>query len=353
MKLENLTVGPGEVIKNALKKLDQGGERVLFVVDEGMHLLGLVTDSDIRRFILREGSLHDPLSNCMNPSPTMLTESFDPEEARTIMLASRREIIPIVGDDRTLLGYVTWAELFGKDQRTQEPIDVPVVIMAGGKGTRLDPFTKILPKPLIPVGDQPIVEVIMDRFGAHGVREFYLTVNYKGEMIKSYFDNVASDYLISYVWEKQFTGTAGSLRLLPSSVGETFFVSNCDIVVKANYASILRFHRESKNLVTVVGSIQHYRVPYGILEYEKGGRLKKIVEKPEYDMVINTGLYILEHRALASIPDAEGVFHMTDLIHKLMAHGDNVGVYPVSESSYMDIGQWEEYRKTVGKLFPD
>lgn len=168
-------------------------------------------------------------------------------------------------------------------------------------------------------------------------------------MVRTYFDSIEKNYTVEYIWEKEFTGTAGSLKLLPPNLKNTFIVSNCDIIVDLDYADLLKFHRKNKNFLTVVGSIQHYRIPYGIVKFGEKGRMKEINEKPEFDFTINTGLYVLDKRALSFIPENKR-FDMTEFIQLLLGKKENVGVYPVSQKSYIDVGQWEEYRKYTEKL---
>jgi NDP-sugar pyrophosphorylase family protein len=271
------------------------------------------------------------------------------DEARRIMLERKISVLPVVDSSGRLVDYMSWPDVFGEKALKERTIDVPVVIMAGGKGTRLDPFTKILPKPLIPIGDKPIVENIMDRFHEYGVRDFYLTINYKGEMIKSYFDNTETPYSVNYVSEEKFMGTAGSLRLLPESFPDTFILSNCDVVIEADYSSIVEFHGRKGNTLTIVGSMQHYKIPYGVIKLEKDGTLGTITEKPEYDLMVNTGLYVLDRSVLDLIPEGRE-FHMTDLISSVMEEGGRVSVYPVSEGSYMDVGQWDEYKRSMERM---
>jgi dTDP-glucose pyrophosphorylase len=350
LELDKLTISPDTTVKDALRQIDQGAEKILFVVDEAGLLLGVLTDGDIRRYILGEGQLTGGIEACINRSPIYLKEGYQRDTAKKLMLEHKIAVMPVVDESRVLVDYISWEKLFGEALIAErKKAGVPVVIMAGGKGTRLDPFTKILPKPLIPIGDKPIVELIMDKFHAYSVTDFYLTVNYKAEMIKSYFDNTDTGYNIHYIWEKEFLGTAGSLRLLPEGFTKTFIVSNCDIIIEADYADLVDFHKKNGYYLTVVGSVQHYRIPYGIMEFEEGGFLKTITEKPEYDLVINTGLYVLEDKALRYIPE-KGTFDMTDLIGRLLAEGRSVGVYPISEKSYTDIGQWEEYSENFKRF---
>ena len=157
--------------------------------------------------------------------------------------------------------------------------------MAGGKGMRLDPFTRILPKALIPLKNDPIIKVIMDMFGNYGMQDFYITLNDKAKMIKAYFHDHDSDYNLNFIDEGKPLGTAGSLKFLQGKIKEPFFVSNCDIIIKNDYGKIFNFHQDKKNALTLVGSMQHHTVPYGVCEIEKGGDLITIREKPEYEII--------------------------------------------------------------------
>jgi NDP-sugar pyrophosphorylase family protein len=254
-----------------------------------------------------------------------------------------------VESSNKIVDVIFWDHLFKNTEPVFKDIDIPVVIMAGGKGTRLDPLTRILPKPLIPIGDKPVIELIMDKFSRLGIRDFYLTLNYKGEMIKSFFDNNSSDYTINYIWENQFLGTAGGLSLLPDNFHETFIVTNCDILLEVDYEEVLQFHKEKQNDVTVIGSVQHIVVPYGVIEFSKNGCIEKMSEKPEFDVVINTGVYVLNKTTIRYIPP-QTYIDMPDLIRAVMEDRRRVSVFPVSEKSYIDIGQWNEYKKNIETL---
>lgn len=233
-------------------------------------------------------------------------------------------------------------------EKILKKIDIPVVIMAGGKGVRWSPFTKLIPKPLIPIDETPVIEIIMDRFSRWGARSFYITLNYKGEMVKTYFDGNKKKYTINYLWEKDFLGTAGSLALLPSAIEDTFIVSNCDVIVKADYADLVHIHKKKKNILTIVGTVGHYKIPYGVMHFDKDGRLEKIQEKPEFNFTINAGVYVLSKKALSHIP-RNSFFDMTDFMQILLDRGEKVGVYTVSKKSYTDIGNWEGYKRCIEK----
>ncbi len=266
---------------------------------------------------------------------------------KEMMIDQKLESIPVVDGARRLVDVHLWEVIFGHGQRMEMPkIDLPVVIMAGGKGARLDPFTRILPKPLLPIGEKPVVEIIMDNFYASGCRTFHLVLGYKSEMIRSYFDNISLPYKIGYVHEKEALGTAGGLKLIHKDMPKTFFVSNCDIIIKADYQDIYGFHKKNKCDITVVGSMNHFKIPYGVLKIDGNGRLNDIDEKPEYDLLVNTGMYILERSVLKMIPKGASL-DFTDLIKLVKNNNGRVGVYPVSEKAWLDVGQWEKYRETV------
>lgn len=347
-----LLVSMGISLRDALKLINKTGEGILFVVDSWKMLLGTLTDGDIRRGLLAGTQINDSIVGIYNQKPFVFYEDeYNEESAKKIFREMRYEAVPILAADGCLIAYEKWNELLGKEEYKGplKAIDVPVVIMAGGKGTRMAPFTNVLPKPLIPVGEKTILELIIDSFKVHAVRDFYFTVNYRAEMIQAYFDCIEKDYSIAYLREKEFLGTAGSLRLLPENVSGTFIVSNCDIIVKADFAEVMDFHKKTGAMLTVISSIQHYKIPYGVVHFESGGIVKSLEEKPEYSFCINTGVYVLEHECLKYIPEGK-MFHMTTLMEALMAAGRKVATYPINESEYVDVGQWEEYRSAVHLL---
>jgi dTDP-glucose pyrophosphorylase len=339
-------------IREAIKRMDKGGERILLAIKQDGTLAGIITDGDIRRHILKKGGLTGHVCDCLNTKPRIGNTGDEAQKIKELMVRYKLEAVPVVDEHNKVVDLAIWNKFFGSPNAKHGSISTPVVIMAGGKGTRLDPFTKILPKPLIPIGEKPVLEVIMDRFAKYGVTKFYLTVNYKGEMIKSYFDNIEPKYQIRYIWEKEFLGTAGSLRLLPARFANRFIVSNCDIVVELDYSELVKFHKDQKNDLTMVGSLQNHIVPYGVIEFSRNGAVTTIREKPEYDFTVNTGIYVLERTTVRHIPKNKS-FNIPDLIQFLIGRGGKVGVFPVSERAYIDIGQWEEYRRNANRFSGD
>ncbi|HEY5541333.1 MAG TPA: nucleotidyltransferase family protein [Coriobacteriia bacterium] len=340
--MAGLLVGPEAEIGTVLKLMDESGRRIMFIVDAASRLLGVATDGDIRRWIIDGKSLHGAIADAMNHEPIVVREVDSRERAKELMIARKVDCVPVVSDAGTIVSAVWWVDLFdGEIEIEREQLGVPVVIMAGGEGARLAPYTRVLPKPLIPVGDVPIVELIIEKFVAYGCRDVYLSVNYKANLIKAYFRDVTCDYDVKFVDEPKPLGTAGSLSILAGEITTSFFVSNCDVIIDADYADVMRFHRESGNRLTIVGSLKHFTIPYGVCETTVGGQLVGITEKPEFDHLVSTGMYVMEPGVLDDIP-RDRFYHMTDLLSDYIARGVKVGVYPVSEKSWMDMGRFEE-----------
>ncbi len=353
MLRKGLLISETAPIKEALKQLDKCSEKVLLVVDKKYKLLGTITDGDIRRYLLEGNGLDNDIKEVYYHNPTVIRKAqFTTAQAKKILIKKKIDLIPIVDDGNKVVDFTTWSEAFSEDTAgipEVKRLNVPVVIMAGGKGTRLEPFTTILPKPLIPIGDKPIIEIIINKFRDFGIHEYYLTLNYKGEMIEAYFKHVEKDYELKYIWEDDFWGTGGSLKLLEKQIGDIFIVSNCDVIVKADFEEVVSIHKKQKASLTVLSSIQHYKIPYGVINFKGGGRITDIMEKPEYTFTINTGVYVLSKDVLQFIP-RKAYFDMTDLISRLLKNNKKVITYPVNENDYVDIGQWEEYRRAVDKL---
>ncbi|MDH3469336.1 MAG: sugar phosphate nucleotidyltransferase, partial [Gammaproteobacteria bacterium] len=186
----------------------------------------------------------------------------------------------------------------------------------------------------------------------HGVSEFYLSINYKSKIIKSYFDELNPQYEVAFVYEDKPLGTAGSLSKLKDKITGNFFVTNCDVIARTDYAELLEVHDNAKNDITIVASLKNYRIPYGICEISNGGELKEIREKPEYNFLVNTGVYAVRSHVIDLVPD-NSFFHLTDLIEAVKASGGKVGVYPISDHAWLDTGEWGEYRSAVAQLTAD
>ncbi len=334
-----------------MKQSDSSGSKILFVTDEKLNFIGSLSDGDIRRSILSDGLLNKAVKNVCNKKPFTVDENYDLDAVKKLMLDMQLDCIPVIDSENKITELLFWNTVLGSDKKKEkkEKITSPVVIMAGGKGSRLAPFTNILPKPLIPIGNKTVLEIIIDKFADHSVEKFYLTVNYKSRIIKYYLEELMPDFNVEFVDEDKPLGTAGSLRLLKDKIKECFIVTNCDIIIDADYSELMKYHKAKNNDISMVVSLKHYKIPYGICNIENGDELKSISEKPEYSYFINTGMYVLKPEVLELIPENE-FFHITDLMEAVQKNGGKVGTYPISEKSWIDTGEWDEYKKAI-KMF--
>ena len=337
-------------VVEAMQKIDDNAKGVLFVTEEEGQLVGSLTDGDIRRWLIKTNNLTATVSEIMNTSPRYIFEG-EREKASAYMRGLRIKVLPVLDVHNRIVEIIfdTDAQSNTIKRQANSLKEIPVIIMAGGKGTRLYPYTKILPKPLIPIGDVPILERIINRFFQYGIEDYYLTINYKKGMIKSYFSELQPQYKIFYIEEEKPLGTAGSIRLIQKKFKMPIIVTNCDILIDADYENIVKYHKESGNDLTVISALKNMIVPYGVLHVKEQGIIASVEEKPKMTYLINTGMYVLSPEVIEENPN-NTFFHMTDLLNVLMKKGKKVGMYPVSEDSFLDMGELEEMRKMEKRI---
>lgn len=334
---------------SAIKQMDDIGKKLLIVVENDKYY-SLLSIGDIQRAIIKYNRFDIKIESILRPMSKIkiAQENDSVENIRKTMIKYRTEYMPVLNQKKNIINIYFWNDIFSEGLNVKgSNINLPVVIMAGGKGTRLKPLTNILPKPLIPLGDKTIIEEIIDRFVEIGSTNFLISVNYKAESIIHYFDGIKNKkYSVDFFKEDNPLGTAGSLHLLKEKINKTFFVSNCDIIIEEDYREVYNYHVENKNELTVVAALKHFSIPYGTIETVENGILSSIQEKPELIFKVNSGMYILEPHLLNEIPENE-FFHITHLIDKVRKRNGRVGVFPVSEKSWKDIGTWNEYLKNI------
>lgn len=343
MNFSDITISPNETLLTALKKMDEQNRKLLIVV-EGKHFISLISIGDIQRAILKKQSLNESVQSVFRSDILFAKTTDSKNDVIEKMKKERIEFMPIINEQNELVDVLFWENLSIKKTIR---FSIPVVIMAGGEGKRLRPLTNIIPKPLIPVSNKTILEEIMQSFLEVGCNEFYFSVNYQADKIRSYFSTLQNKpYSISYIQESKPLGTAGSLSLLKGKITGTFFVSNCDILVDVDLENLLRYHKENKNVITIVSVLKNYAIPYGTIETSENGLLENLNEKPNVLYQINSGFYLLESTIFDYINDDE-FLNMTDLILKLKTAGFPIGVFPINERAWTDIGNWSEYLKLV------
>ncbi|MDP3463671.1 MAG: nucleotidyltransferase family protein [Bacteroidales bacterium] len=347
-KIHPITIQQDQTLLVALKQMD-AIKRKLLIVFSGDEFINILSAGDIQRAIINNLPLTALVSTVLRKNPIIATAEDSMEEIKSAMLRERIEFMPVVDSNREIVDVLFWEQVFGSVEKRLVPkLDLPVVIMAGGLGKRLLPLTNVIPKPLIPIGEKTIVEEIMDRFIDVGCDSFLMSVNYKAETIKQYFDQCNFKYKIVYFQEDKPLGTAGSISLLKKSIKSTFFVSNCDIIINEDYSEILKYHQENGNSMTIVSALKHIYIPYGTIETGHDGIVQSFIEKPELTFQVNSGLYILEPTILDFIPE-NTFFQMNQLVDIVMTNNGKVGVFPVSEGSWIDIGEWDGYIHLLNK----
>lgn len=344
MNVVDFLIDEEQTMLEAMEHLDKIAKKVLFVVKDG-HFVAALTDGDIRRWILKKGNLDAKVKEIANYNPKALFET-EKNTAKEFMRKHSIEALPILDQNRNIISVILWNE---EEIEQKRNLNIPVVIMAGGFGTRLHPYTKILPKPLIPIGEIPIVEHIMDRFHRFGCENFYLIVNHKKNMIKAYFNETKKDYYVHYIDEDIPLGTGGGLSLLKNKIYSTFILSNCDILVREDYEKMYNYHKKEKNLITMVCSIKNIKIPYGVIEINGMGEIESMKEKPEISFFTNTGMYIVEPKIVDEMEKDQEI-SFPSIIEKYKIKGEKIGIYPVSENSWSDMGQLENLEEMRRRL---
>ncbi len=344
MQLEEILIEENSNIGIAVDQLERVRCKVIYVVSNGK-LLGSISDGDVRRYALKRGSTELPVKHIANYHPMFLLR-YEKEKVDEIFTRTEVYSLPVVNYNQEVVEIIFRD---GRRIRRKYSLECPVVMMAGGKGTRLYPYTKILPKALIPIGEIPISERIINNFVDFGCMQFYMIVNHKKNMIQAYFDSISRKYDLKYIEEERPLGTGGGLYLLEGQIKQDFFLVNCDIIVDADYNEIYNYHKKEDNFITIVAAKYRHVVPYGVVDCDEGNQYSGISEKPELNYLISTGVYLVNHELIPAMPHNE-VIAFPDLIDSFKKAGKKIGVYVVEESAYMDMGQLEEMEKMKKKL---
>ena len=329
---------PQDSLERAVKVLHEGGCRIALVADKFGMLLGTVTDGDIRRALINQLTMESSVSLIMNGNPITVDDKVKNKDILSLMSDKSLLHMPIIDKDGILCGLETLQQLI------ESPIyDNPIFLMAGGFGTRLHPLTKSTPKPLLKVGNKPILEMIIGQFINYGFHNFYISTHFKSEQIRDYFkDGELHNISIKYVHEDSPLGTAGSLGLLPDDLPDLpIIVMNGDLLTKVDFKNLFNFHCEHNSEATMCVREYDFQVPYGVVEIDDYN-IKRITEKPVHKFFVNAGIYVL-NRSLINKVDGKSCLDMTDFLEKELNNG-GVNAFPIHEY-WLDIGQMEEYEK--------
>lgn len=346
--IEKYLIKPQSTMRDAIKQLNKTGRKCLIVSESDNVLKGTLSDGDIRKAILKGYSIDGIINKIYNKnSKYLFLKNLDKKKIKEIFSKFHLDLIPVVNKKKEIRQIFFWEESLSK--LTNSKVNLPVLIMAGGLGSRLQPYTFILPKPLIPINNKTIVERIIQNFENYGCKNFFLTINYKSKIIKHFFEDFKSKSKFIFLEEKKSLGTIGGAKKLLKFNHKNYIITNCDIISKIDVAELVNLHKKNKNDITIVASTKGHTIPYGVCEIDNNGLLKHIKEKPHFDFLINIGIYVVKKNVLDYIPTSRH-FDMTELIDKVQKKGLKVGIFPIHDHDWLDVGQWSEYKKSLDQL---
>jgi len=336
--IDNYCIGTNSTIKEAMKVIDKNLTGGALVVNENNELVGTITDGDIRRAILKGRSINEGIESTYFKNFKFVTEQHSKKKAKEYMLSNKIRQVPVIDKNKKLIDLYFLDDIISYDKK-----DNYVFILAGGLGTRLRPLTETVPKPMLTVGDKPILELIIEQFKEYGFRNFIVSLNYKGEIIEEYFkDGKEFDVNIEYIRETKKLGTAGSIALVKEKFTKPFIVINGDILTGIDFDKFLNHHMKNNFNITVGVRNYEINVPYGVLVTDNMF-IESLEEKPTYKFHINGGVYAVNPEITKYIQEDE-VYNMTDLIEDAMRNEYKSGIYEITEY-WTDIGQIDDYRK--------
>lgn len=345
--IEEIKLAPNSKIKEALEIIDKGALQIALIVDENDKLLGTLTDGDIRRGLLKGLDLNSSIESIIFRTPTIGIISNTKEEILRLALSKKLHQIPIIGDNGKILGIHEIEELIKPKDKTNK-----VILMVGGLGKRLRPLTETTPKPMLRVGNKPILKTIVEKFAEYGYTNIIMCVNYKSHIIQDYFgDGSKFGVNIEYILEEQRMGTAGALSLLKDKPTEPFFVMNGDLLTNVNFEHLHNYHIATNSIATMCVREYDFQVPYGVVNI-KDSKIISIEEKPTHKFFVSAGIYMLSSEVLNYIPKNE-FYDMPTLFEKLISLNRNTVSFPLRDY-WLDIGRMEEYKKAndeYGEIF--
>ena len=348
--MNNYIINNKFTIQKAIRLLNSNTDKCLIITDNKRKLIGTLTDGDIRRVLIKKKSnLNLTIEKAINKKP-FFVEKNKKNKIKKFLSQKRIDkslkLIPVVDKNKKLIEVLKIEDFIDKNKLyyfSKRLDSVPAVIMAGGKGKRLQKFTELFPKPLLPYRNSTVLETIINKFKIAGIKNIYLTLNFKKNLIKSYINNKIEKINLYYVEEKKALGSAGSISLLKEKIYTDFFLINCDTLANINLEKAYKFHKKRKNDLTIIVAKKNFSIPYGSCAISKSGKFEKIIEKKNYSELINIGMYIFSPKILNNIKGNLKI-DMDQLIKQLKKNKMKIEVYPISEKSWVDTGTLENIK---------
>ena len=349
MKIESYLVKETLSISDTIQRMYENKLPLIICINEKKIMTGIFTEGDFRKAIYKGQNLKQKISKIMNKKFKFLKEKYNLNDLGKAFKNSNTMFIPVLKNGKVSTIISRDNIFLPKKMKQQKKMNYPAIIIAGGKGTRLKPFTRVLPKPLIPVKDKTVIDLLIKNFIKFGSKQIDITLGDKGKMIEAYLSNNLLPVKIKFHYESKPLGSSGSLSHFKNKFKKPFFVTNCDVVLNANYAQMMQFHIKNKNDLTIVGTLENLKVPYGVCKIDSKGELINFVEKPVYNNLASTGFYIFSPNILKLIKKNQ-YLDMNHLIEKTLKRKLKISVYPIAKNNWFDLGQWENYNQNSLKI---
>lgn len=345
-------------IKAALKKFTVVSSNTLIVVNKNQSYLGTISNGDVRNAILKNKKLSTKIKSIYNKNSTFYyVNNYNENQISKSFLDNNFDFIPIINEKKKVVKLIKLLDFLKNKnhlkknnniKKNKNLQNINAVIMAGGLGTRMAPFTEVLPKALVPIKGKPIINRIIDNFLDYGLKNLWLTINFKGQLLKSYLSETKYKKNINYYEEKRQLGTVGALKFIKNKLSRNFILTNCDTIIKTDYSKLIAFHLKNKLDITIVASAKNFDIPYGVCKLDNENNFIKLEEKPNIQMLINSGMYVINSNIINLIPSSK--FDMNNLLLKVKSANKKIGVYPVSDEAWIDVGNWKAYHKAINSF---
>jgi dTDP-glucose pyrophosphorylase/CBS domain-containing protein len=347
-KIKKNTIYNTSLISKALLKMEKFGLKTLIVIDKTEKYLGTLSDGDVRRSLIKKKKLSDKINGIFKKKTIFLTKKkYSIKKVKDLFLKKRIDLIPVISKNKKILDILNYYNVNKKVTKKKKIKRIPstaVVVVAGGKGTRLLPYTKILPKPLIPYKGKTLIEHVINQFMTCSLKNFIFTINYKALTFKAFFQELNPPINYKYIVEKKPLGTAGSLRKIDSKKFKNFFVATCDTLIQIDFHKVFQFHIKNNNDITIISAKISNKLPYGVLKGKAENKLEYFDEKPLVKYTVNTGMYLIKSEIFQLIPKNK-FYNMNELILKAQSLGKNISLYKIKEKSWRDLGKISTFEK--------